>query len=125
MMVSLKNIHKSFSGREILKGIDLEAEPEDVVAIIGPSGTGKTTLLRCINWLEKPDKGTVTIDDLSCESDGLSKKQALELRRKTAMVFQHYNLFKNMNAWENVAEGLISVQKKPKAEAKEVKDEQI
>ncbi|WP_010257308.1 amino acid ABC transporter ATP-binding protein [Treponema primitia] len=118
-MISIRNIHKSFGNKEILKGIDLDADKKDVIAIIGPSGTGKTTLLRCINCLEKPDIGTVTIDDISCESPHITKKQVLLLRRKTAMVFQHYNLFKNMNAWENVAEGLITVHKKPKKEAKE------
>ncbi|GHU07743.1 arginine ABC transporter ATP-binding protein [Spirochaetia bacterium] len=124
-MVLVRNIHKSFGGKEILKGIDLQADKEDVVAIIGPSGTGKTTLLRCINCLEKPDAGNVTIDGVSCESPHIPKKEMIRLRRKTAMVFQHYNLFKNMNAWENVAEGLITVHKKPRNEAKNTAFEQL
>ena len=116
-MITLTNIHKSFGYKEILKGIDLTIEKGDVAAIIGSSGTGKTTLLRCINCLEKADTGSVTIDGLTYEFHKAPKKKMLALRRKTAMVFQHYNLFRNKTALENITEGLIVVQKLSKAEA--------
>lgn len=116
-MITLTNIRKSFGDKEILKGIDLTIEKGDVAAIIGSSGTGKTTLLRCINCLEKADAGSVSIDGLTYEFHKSPKKKMLALRRKTAMVFQHYNLFRNKTALENITEGLIMVQKLPKAEA--------
>jgi L-cystine transport system ATP-binding protein len=124
-VLAVDNIHKSFSGNEILKGISLNVDRADVVAIIGPSGTGKTTLLRCINGLEKADSGSITIEGLRYESGISPKKDLLRLRRKTAMVFQHYNLFKNMNALANVTAGLITVQKKSRAEAEEIAREQL
>ncbi len=116
-MITLTNIRKSFGDKEILKGIDLTIEKGDVAAIIGSSGTGKTTLLRCINCLEKADTGSVSIDGLTYEFHKSPKKKMTALRRKTAMVFQHYNLFRNRTALENVTEGLIVVQKLNKAEA--------
>ena len=116
-MITVTNIRKSFGDKEILKGIDLTIEKGDVAAIIGSSGTGKTTLLRCINCLEKADAGSVSIDGLTYEFHKSPKKKMLALRRKTAMVFQHYNLFRNKTALENVTEGLIVVQKLNKAEA--------
>ena len=124
-MITLTNIHKSFGDKQILRGIDLTVQTGDVAAIIGPSGTGKTTLLRCINCLEKADEGSVAIDGLKYEYHKSSKKMMLALRRKTAMVFQHYNLFRNKTALENVAEGLITVQKLPKAEAAAAAKEQL
>ncbi len=118
-MLKLTNVHKSFDKIEVLKGISLEVEKGNVTAIIGPSGAGKTTLLRCINFLEKADSGHLEFDDLNLDLEKVSKKTMLEIRRKTAFVFQNYNLFANMTALENVMEGLVTARKVPKSEAKD------
>lgn len=118
-MLKLTNVHKSFGKTEVLKGISLNVEKGSVTAIIGPSGAGKTTLLRCINFLEKADTGLLDFDDIHIDLEKVSKKTMLEIRRKTAFVFQNYNLFANMTALENVMEGLVTARKVPKAEAKD------
>ena len=118
-MLKLTDIHKSFDKLEVLKGISLTVEKGSVTAIIGPSGAGKTTLLRCINFLEKADSGILDFDNLNIDLEKVSKKTMLEIRRKTAFVFQNYNLFGNMTALENVMEGLVTARKVPKAEAKD------
>ncbi|MFD0677042.1 MULTISPECIES: amino acid ABC transporter ATP-binding protein [unclassified Paenibacillus] len=117
-MLQLENIHKKFGSEEVLKGISLQVNRGDVISILGPSGSGKTTLLRCINLLEKPNQGTIKIGDLSVNTEKLSRKDILQLRRKTAMVFQSYNLFANKNTLENVMEGLLVVKKMKREEAK-------
>ncbi|MED1604940.1 amino acid ABC transporter ATP-binding protein [Cytobacillus kochii] len=119
-MILLKHIHKKFKNNHVLKGIDLEVSKGDVVTIIGPSGSGKTTFLRCVNYLEKPDEGTISIHDLTIQTKKPVKKDILQLRRRTAMVFQHYNLFENKTVLENVTEGLIVAQKKSKKMAREI-----
>ncbi|MFC9711813.1 amino acid ABC transporter ATP-binding protein [Paenibacillus sp. NPDC056933] len=118
-MISLTNIHKSFGQQEVLKGIDLTVEQGDVVAILGPSGSGKTTLLRCVNFLERADEGKVQISGLTIDCKHARKHDIMQLRRKTAMVFQHYNLFKHKTVLDNVTEGLIIAQKMSKADARE------
>ena len=118
-MLKLTDVHKSFDKIEVLKGISLNVEKGSVTAIIGPSGAGKTTLLRCINFLEKADSGTLDFDDIHINLEKVSKKTMLEIRRKTAFVFQNYNLFSNMTALENVMEGLVTARKVPKSEAKD------
>ncbi len=118
-MLKLTNVHKSFDKTEVLKGISLDVEKGSVTAIIGPSGAGKTTLLRCINFLEKADSGLLDFDELHLNLEKVSKKTMLEIRRKTAFVFQNYNLFSNMTALQNVMEGLVTARKVPKAEAKD------
>lgn len=119
-MLEIKDIHKSFGNNEILKGVDLTIDKGDVVVILGPSGSGKTTLLRCINFLERADKGTATFGDLEVDLKNASKKEVLEVRKKTAFVFQNYNLFNNKTALENVMEGLVIARKVPKDEAREI-----
>ena len=118
-MLKLTDIHKSFGKTEVLKGISLNVEKGSVTAIIGPSGAGKTTLLRCINFLEKADSGSLDFDDIHVDLEKVSKKTMLEIRKKTAFVFQNYNLFVNMTALENVMEGLVTARKVPKAQAKD------
>ena len=91
----------------MLKGIDLTVNKGNVVVILGPSGSGKTTLLRCINFLEKADSGHLDFDEISLDYDTVTGKQIHKVRKKTAFVFQNYNLFNNKTVLENVAEGLI------------------
>ncbi len=119
-MLKLTNVHKSFDKTEVLKGISLKVEKGSVTAIIGPSGAGKTTLLRCMNFLEKADSGTLDFDELHLDLEKVSKKTMLDIRRKTAFVFQNYNLFANMTALQNVMEGLVTARKVPKAQAKDI-----
>lgn len=118
-MVRLENIHKHFGKTHVLKGINLEVNKGDVLVILGPSGSGKTTLLRCINYLERPDEGEISVGGFSIQSNHQSKRDILTLRRKTAMIFQNYNLFKNKNVLENVMEGLVVAKKIPKEVARE------
>ncbi|MDO4356391.1 MAG: amino acid ABC transporter ATP-binding protein [Clostridia bacterium] len=116
-MLEVKNIHKSFGSTEVLRGVDVSVDKGDVVAILGPSGSGKTTLLRCINFLESADGGTMDFDGEQFQFGRVPKKDIARLRRKTAFVFQNYNLFRNKTALQNVTEGLIVARRMPKAEA--------
>ena len=118
-MIKISNLHKSFNGVEVLKGINLDIRKGEVVAVIGPSGTGKSTLLRCMNFLEEPEKGIIEIEDLKVDVEKATKQQIHELRLNTSMVFQSYNLFKNKTALENIMEPLIIVKKMDKDKAKE------
>ena len=119
-MLKLTNVHKSFGKVEVLKGISLNVEKGCVTAIIGPSGAGKTTLLRCMNFLEKADSGEMDFDDEKVDLKKAAKKTILSIRRKTAFVFQNYNLFSNKTALENVMEGLVIARKIPKPQAKDM-----
>ena len=118
-MLEITGIHKKFGDREVLKGINLQVEKGDVVAILGPSGSGKTTLLRCMNFLETPDAGQMIFDGEVFDLAHIRRKDVARLRRKTAFVFQSYNLFRNKTALGNVTEGLITARKIPKAQAME------
>lgn len=117
-MISINGLHKQFGDLEVLKGIDLQVNKGQVIVVIGPSGSGKTTLLRCLNILEVPTSGSIKIDDQTADfSKAVGKRKVDSLRRESAMVFQHYNLFPHMTALQNVMEGPIIVKKTPKAEA--------
>ena len=116
-MLEIRDIKKSFGSLEVLKGIDLTVEKGDVVAIIGPSGSGKTTLLRCMNFLENAGSGAMVFDRDRFDLGHVSKKDIARLRKKTAFVFQNYNLFRNKTALENVTEGLVVARKMPKVQA--------
>jgi L-cystine transport system ATP-binding protein len=118
-LIEVKGLKKSFGKHEVLKGIDLTVNQGEVVTLIGPSGSGKTTLLRCINFLEKANEGTLSIAGQTVDLRKVSSKQILAIRRKTAMVFQNYDLFLNKTALENVTEGLVIARKVPRAEAAE------
>ncbi len=120
MMLEVKQIRKSFGDLAVLKQVDLQVNKGDVVAILGPSGSGKTTLLRCLNFLENADGGELDFDGEHVSLGHVSKKDAARLRKKTAFVFQNYNLFRNKTALENVTEGLIIGRKMPKAEAVQI-----
>ena len=138
-MLEIKNVHKSFftytkprlqagifhrpgarkvtSELQVLRGVDLTVEKGDVVAILGPSGSGKTTLLRCLNFLETADAGQLTFDGETFDLAQASRADIARLRKKTAFVFQSYNLFRNKTALQNVTEGLIVARKLPKEQA--------
>ncbi len=119
-MLTVKNLRKEFQGTQILKGISLDVEKGDVVAILGPSGAGKTTLLRCLNFLERADGGEMEFDGQHFQLDRISRKEIAGIRKKTAFVFQDFNLFSNKTALENVTEGLIIARKMPKTQAIEI-----
>jgi len=112
-MIELKNIYKSYGDLEVLKGIHLEIRRGDVVAIIGASGGGKSTLLRCMNRLETVDKGTITIDGKPLVTNGsyVPESEARQICLKMGMVFQHFNLFPHMTVLENLLEAPMHVQK--------------
>lgn len=118
--VEIRGLTKQFGHQVVLDGIDLDINQGDVVAIIGPSGTGKSTLLRTLNLLEKPEKGHVTIEGETYDLTTKVSKQKLALRKSTEMVFQQFNLFKHKTALENVMEGLIVVKKMNKEKAREI-----
>lgn len=119
-MLKLSGIHKDFNGNPVLKGIDITVDKGDVVVILGPSGSGKTTLLRCINFLEQASSGEMIFDDLHLQLHKVSAADKRNVRKKTAFVFQNYNLFNNKTALENVTEGLIIGRGVPKAQAVEI-----
>ena len=119
-MLEIRNIHKSFGSTPVLGGINLDVNQGDVIAIIGPSGSGKTTLLRCLNYLEHADEGTMVFDQETFAMNKISKKDIARLRKKTAFVFQSYNLFANKTALKNVTEGLIVGRKMPKEQTREI-----
>jgi L-cystine transport system ATP-binding protein len=119
-MIEVKNVHKSFGKNEVLKGVDLKVDKGDVVVILGPSGSGKTTLLRCINFLEKAEEGDLLFNEKAHHFQKASKKEILDIRKRTAFVFQNYNLFHNKTALENVTEGLIVGRKIQKQQALQI-----
>ena len=120
--IEARNIYKRFQNLEVLKGIDLEVLEGEVVAVIGPSGGGKSTLLRCLNKLETIEQGTIIIDGEPLAQDngnGTEYPSADEARRiacKMGMVFQQFNLFPHMTVLENLIEAPIQVQKRNKDE---------
>ena len=120
-LVKVEHLYKEFDeNTKVLEDINLTINKNEVIAILGPSGTGKSTLLRCLNYLTVPTKGKITIGDVTVDAQNHTKKDVIELRKHSSMVFQGYNLFKNKTALENVMEALTVVQKKSKAEAEKI-----
>ena len=119
-MLTVHNLTKQFDGDQVLKGVSLSVNKGDVIAIIGQSGGGKTTLLRCINFLEAADSGEMEFDGEHFQLSHISKKDIQRIRRKTAFVFQSYNLFRNKTALQNVMLGLTVARKMPKTQAEQI-----
>lgn len=124
-MLELNDIKLSYGNTPILKGVNLSVKRGDVVSIIGPSGTGKTTLLRCINYLAKPTSGTIVLDDIRMDYEAVNKAAVQAIRLKTAMVFQQFNVFRNMTVLENVMDPLMVVQRKSKEEARAIAGQEL
>lgn len=126
VVLEIKDIHKSFDKLDVLKGISMQVERGEVVAVIGPSGGGKSTLLRCATTLEKVDSGRIVIGgDVLCDTiDGhlsyCDKKLEKEIRSKFGLVFQNFNLFPHFSVKRNITEALIHVHKKSKEEAEAI-----
>lgn len=120
MMLEIRQLRKAFGDLEVLKGVDLEVDKGDVVAILGPSGSGKTTMLRCVNFLERADGGEMMFDGERFDLHRAARRDIARIRKKTAFVFQSYNLFRNKTAIQNVTEGLIIARKMPKQQAEEI-----
>ncbi|WP_100638960.1 amino acid ABC transporter ATP-binding protein [Marinobacter salexigens] len=116
-MIKLTSLSKHFGKTVVLDEINLTIEKGEIVVIIGPSGTGKSTLLRCINFLEQPTAGTMTVGNLTVDVNRASRADILAMRRHTAFVFQNYALFANKTALQNIAERLLVVDKWPKEKA--------
>lgn len=123
--LDVQNIHKRYGDNEVLKGVSLSANSGDVICILGSSGSGKSTFLRCINFLEKPDQGSVTLNgetlkvvkDSRGEPHAADLGQLRRLRSKLAMVFQHFNLWAHMSVLGNVIEAPIQVLRISRSEA--------
>lgn len=124
-MIKISNLSKAFAGNSVLDDLNLEIHEGDVIALIGASGAGKSTFLRSINYLEEADSGQLEIDNFKVDFGNITKQEVLELRRKTGMVFQQFNLFERRTALQNVMEGLIQVKKIPKAEAQKIAEDNL
>jgi ABC-type polar amino acid transport system ATPase subunit len=127
-IVKITDLDKYFGRLHVLKEVSAEVAPREVVCIIGRSGSGKSTMLRCINFLEEPSYGSIEVDGIKVEAGGKGKqhKQLVhDIRLKTGMVFQEFNLFPHMSVLENVIEGPITVKKMKRAEAVELAEQNL
>ena len=127
LKLSVTELHKRYGDHEVLKGVSLQAAAGDVISIIGSSGSGKSTFLRCINFLEKPSEGSISLNNeninLVRDKDGqlkvADKEQLRKLRTRLTMVFQHFNLWSHMTVLDNVMEAPVQVLGISKQEARE------
>ncbi|WP_413206204.1 amino acid ABC transporter ATP-binding protein [Rhodospirillum sp. A1_3_36] len=124
-ILEIKGLHKSFGNLHVLKGIDFTVEPGERIAIIGGSGSGKSTFLRCMNFMEALSDGEIWLDGqrIGVERNGkvhYPEKQLCSVRERLGMVFQQFNLFPHMTVLQNVMEGLVTVKGLPKAEAQAI-----
>ena len=128
-IVKVSNLDKYFSLLHVLKDVSIEVQPREVVCLIGRSGSGKSTLLRCINFLEDPSRGTIEVDSVQVQiKNGTTRehRQAIhEIRLRTGMVFQEFNLFPHMNVLENVIEGPVTVKGMVRKEAIELAEQNL
>ena len=117
-MLRLENVNKTFGGNLALKDITTTFENNQTTVLVGPSGSGKSTMLRSLNLLKMPESGKYYFDDLKLDfKKGISKKEILEVRRETEMVFQNYNLFPHLTVLKNIIEGPVHVLKEDKESA--------
>lgn len=119
-MIEIRNLKKSFNQNEVLRGINLSIKDNEIVSIIGSSGGGKSTLLRCLNFLEHADSGFIKIGEVSIDCSNTNKKDIKKIISKSTMVFQNFNLFKNKTVLQNITEPLIINTKVPKDQAREI-----
>jgi ABC-type polar amino acid transport system ATPase subunit len=119
-IIRVRGLHKYFGPLHVIRGVDLTVRPAEVVVIIGPSGGGKSTFLRCLNFLEQPSDGLVEIDNVEIKAGEPGREQRRhirEIRQKAGMVFQQFNLFPHMTAIDNIIEAPITVKKLSREEA--------
>jgi len=127
-IVRVSDLEKYFGKLHVLKGISFEVQPQEVICLIGRSGSGKSTLLRCVNFLEEPSAGTVEVDGLSVpagERGPEHNHMVHEIRIRTGMVFQEFNLFPHMSVLDNVAEGPVTVKGMPRERAVAVAEKNL
>lgn len=115
-MIKVENLHKSFKGNEVLKGINEEINKGEVVVVIGPSGSGKSTFLRCLNLLETPEEGKIFVDGEQINGPGVDVNL---IRQKMGMVFQHFNLFPHLTVMDNITLAPVKLKKMTKEQAQE------
>ena len=119
-MIELQHVSAGYGAQDVVRDVSFTAPNGQLTALIGPNGSGKTTLLRCLNFLETADSGTLVFDGDSFDLGRISRADIARLRKKTAFVFQNYNLFRNKTALQNVTEGLIVARRMPKEQADEI-----
>ncbi|WP_394950027.1 amino acid ABC transporter ATP-binding protein [uncultured Helicobacter sp.] len=120
-MITIQHLFKSFHNHMVLKDIALHIQKNKTYVILGPSGSGKSTLLRCMNLLEYADSGTMNVDGVEIDfSSKLKRRELMQIRKSTGMVFQNYNLFANKTALQNITQSLITVYKYNKKEAQDI-----
>ncbi|TMH30160.1 MAG: amino acid ABC transporter ATP-binding protein [Betaproteobacteria bacterium] len=134
-VIRIRNLHKRFGDLHVVKGVDLEVKRGERIAIIGASGSGKSTILRCLNFMEMPSEGTIELDGKLLGTEGranggragriYSEAELCALRTRVGMVFQQFNLFPHMTVLENVMEGLITVKRTSKDAARSRATEQL